>query len=65
MTTLTCFKSYDIRGRLGHDLDAAIAHRIGRAFADVMSPGTVVLGRDIRESSLEDIFVSLLGEDAA
>ena len=53
MTRLTCFKSYDIRGRLGHDLDASIAHRVGRAFADVMTPGTVVLGRDIRESSLD------------
>jgi len=53
MTHLTCFKSYDIRGRLGHDLDAGIAHRIGRAFADVMTPGTVVLGRDCRASSLD------------
>jgi phosphomannomutase len=28
--TLTCFKAYDIRGRLGIDLDEEIAYRIGR-----------------------------------
>jgi phosphomannomutase len=48
---LTCFKSYDVRGQLGHDLDAEIAYRIGRAFAHVMAPGRTVTGRDIRESS--------------
>ncbi|MEN8919763.1 MAG: hypothetical protein ABF254_14330 [Octadecabacter sp.] len=30
---LTCFKAYDIRGRLGIDLDEGIAYRIGAAFA--------------------------------
>ncbi|WP_343115723.1 phosphomannomutase [Ostreiculturibacter nitratireducens] len=48
---LTCFKAYDIRGRLGHDLNAEIAYRIGRAFARVLRAGTVVLGRDVRASS--------------
>ncbi|MEO0999056.1 MAG: phosphomannomutase, partial [Pseudomonadota bacterium] len=48
---MTCFKSYDIRGRVGVDLDEGIARRIGRAFAEVMHPGRVVLGRDIRDSS--------------
>jgi phosphomannomutase len=48
---LTCFKAYDVRGRIGHDLDDAVAYRIGRAFAAVMQPGTVVLGRDCRSSS--------------
>ncbi|RYH08939.1 phosphomannomutase [Tropicimonas sp. IMCC6043] len=49
--TLGCFKSYDVRGRVGEDLDEAICRRIGRAFAAVMTPGTVVLGRDIRATS--------------
>ncbi|MBL9059840.1 MAG: phosphomannomutase [Mangrovicoccus sp.] len=53
MTALTCFKSYDVRGQLGVNLDAGICRRIGRAFAEVMRPGTVVTGRDIRESSPE------------
>ncbi|QYK40607.1 MAG: phosphomannomutase [Paracoccaceae bacterium] len=49
--TLTCFKAYDIRGRLGIDLDEGIARRIGRAFADGMAARRVVLGRDCRASS--------------
>jgi phosphomannomutase len=49
--TLTCFKSYDIRGRLGVDLDDGIAFRIGRAFAQVLGARRVVLGRDCRISS--------------
>ncbi len=48
---LACFKSYDIRGRLGADLDEALAYRIGRGFARVLAPTMVVTGRDIRESS--------------
>ena len=49
--SLTCFKAYDIRGRLGHDLDEGIATRIGRAYAEVLGTRRVVLGRDIRASS--------------
>ncbi len=49
--TLTCFKAYDIRGRLGIDLDDGIAFRIGRAFARVLGARRVVLGRDCRASS--------------
>ncbi|MCG6903941.1 MAG: phosphomannomutase, partial [Rhodobacter sp.] len=48
---LKAFKSYDIRGRVGEDLDEDLVYRMGRAFARVMSPGKVVLGRDIRDSS--------------
>ncbi|PLL12471.1 phosphomannomutase [Tabrizicola sp. TH137] len=48
---LTCFKAYDIRGRLGIDLDPDIARRIGRAFGQVLGARRVVLGRDIRASS--------------
>jgi len=51
--SLTCFKAYDIRGRLGVDLDAGIAYRIGRGFARALSAKTVVLGRDPRASSAE------------
>ncbi|QIE43960.1 phosphomannomutase (plasmid) [Rhodobacteraceae bacterium SC52] len=50
---LTCFKAYDVRGRLGEELNAGICERIGRAFAQVMQPGTVVTGRDIRATSAE------------
>lgn len=53
MGALTCFKAYDIRGRLGENLDAAIAYRIGRGFARALGARRVVLGRDIRASSEE------------
>ena len=48
---LTCFKAYDIRGRLGIDLDENIAYSIGAAFAVALDAKTVVLGRDVRASS--------------
>ncbi|MEE4118943.1 MAG: phosphomannomutase [Paracoccaceae bacterium] len=51
MARLDCFKSYDVRGRLGVDLDEQVARCIGRGYADALSPGLVVTGRDVRESS--------------
>lgn len=48
---LKAFKTYDIRGRVGEDLDEDFAWRMGRAFARVTGAGKVVLGRDIRDSS--------------
>ena len=46
-----CFKAYDIRGRLGTELNDAIAFRIGRAFAEKLAARRVVVGRDCRASS--------------
>ena len=51
MTPLTCFKAYDIRGRLGAELNEDIAQRIGRAFAQALGARRVVIGRDCRASS--------------
>ncbi|RKZ99878.1 MAG: phosphomannomutase CpsG [Gammaproteobacteria bacterium] len=51
MKELTCFKAYDIRGKLGEELNKDIAYRIGRAFAELINPTSVVLGGDIRETS--------------
>ncbi len=51
MSSLSCFKAYDIRGRLGADLDEAIAYRIGRAFARHLQANRVAVGGDIRLSS--------------
>ncbi len=48
---LTCFKAYDIRGKLGDELNEGIARRIGRAAADELGAARVVLGRDCRASS--------------
>jgi phosphomannomutase len=53
MSDLHCFKSYDVRGRLGDELNPEIAYRIGRAFAVAMNARRVVLGRDCRASSAE------------
>lgn len=50
---MRCFKTYDIRGRLGTDLDPAIMARIGRGFARALSASRVVLGHDARASSPE------------
>jgi phosphomannomutase len=50
---ITCFKAYDMRGRLGVDLDADIAWRVGRAFAQLRGARRVVVGRDSRASSPE------------
>ena len=51
MTELSCFKAYDIRGRLGAELNEDIARSIARAFAEVLGAKRVVLGRDCRASS--------------
>nr|WP_320115303.1 phosphomannomutase [uncultured Desulfuromonas sp.] len=48
---LTCFKAYDIRGRLPDELNEEIAYRIGRAYAEFLKPQKVIVGRDVRLSS--------------
>ncbi|MDO4431137.1 MAG: phosphomannomutase CpsG [Lonepinella koalarum] len=53
MTKLTCFKAYDIRGRLGDELNVDIAYRIGRAFGQFLKPDTIVVGGDVRLTSKE------------
>lgn len=50
---IDCFKAYDVRGRLGTELDADVAWRIGRAFAQVLGAREVIVGRDTRETSPE------------
>ncbi|MFN3277399.1 MAG: phosphomannomutase [Paracoccus hibiscisoli] len=50
---ITCFKAYDVRGELGKNLDADVAYRIGRAFAQARGAKRVVVGRDSRASSPE------------
>ncbi len=51
MPKLSCFKAYDIRGRLGEELNEEIAYRIGRAYAELTKAKTVVVGGDVRLSS--------------
>ena len=48
---LTCFKAYDVRGKLGEELDDEIAYRIGRATAQLQNAKTVAVGFDARATS--------------
>lgn len=49
--SLTCFKAYDVRGKLGSELNEDIVYRIGRAYAQHLNAKCVVVGCDIRKSS--------------
>lgn len=51
MEKLTCFKAYDIRGKLGIELNEDIAYRIGRAYGLYLKPKKMVLGGDVRLTS--------------
>jgi phosphomannomutase/phosphomannomutase/phosphoglucomutase len=50
-SALTCFKAYDIRGKLGAELNEDIARRIGRAFGEYLKPRRVAVGGDVRQTS--------------
>lgn len=58
MEKLTCFKAYDVRGKLGEELNDDIAYRIGRAYGEFLKPKTIVLGSDVRLTS-ESLKLSL------
>jgi phosphomannomutase len=46
------FKAYDIRGKVGTQLNPQFAYNVGRAFADWLpAKGTVVVGHDMRPDS--------------
>jgi phosphomannomutase len=49
--TLSCFKAYDVRGRIPDQLNEDIAYRIGCAYAIFLKPKKVVVGYDIRLTS--------------
>ena len=55
---ITCFKAYDARGKVPDELNAEIAYRIGRAYAEFLKPSRVAVGRDVRLSS-ESLFAAL------
>jgi phosphomannomutase/phosphomannomutase/phosphoglucomutase len=51
MPKLSCFKAYDIRGRIPDELNEQLAYQIGQAYAAFVQPKTVAVGRDIRATS--------------
>jgi phosphomannomutase / phosphoglucomutase len=48
---LNCFKAYDIRGQVPDELNEDLARRIGMATVQLLGPGPVVTGYDVRLSS--------------
>jgi phosphomannomutase len=51
MATLTCFKAYDVRGRIPTELNEELTYQIGQSYAGFVQPKQVAVGRDIRASS--------------
>jgi phosphomannomutase/phosphomannomutase/phosphoglucomutase len=51
MSDMACFKAYDIRGRLGSELNEGIAYGIGQATAQFLQAKKIVVGCDMRTSS--------------
>jgi phosphomannomutase len=45
------FKAYDIRGRIPDEFNEEVAYNIGKAYATLLSPRKVCVGRDVRLSS--------------
>ncbi len=51
--TMSVFKTYDVRGVWGREIDPILGYRIGRAVARHMSAGSFLLGYDARTHSPE------------
>lgn len=66
-TEITCFKAYDIRGRVPDQLNDDVAYRIGRAFVQFLDAKNVVVGHDIRLTSagLTDALIEGLTDGGA
>ena len=50
---INSFKAYDIRGQIPNELNADICYRIGNATGEYLDAKRVVVGRDMRLTSLE------------
>ena len=61
----SCFKAYDIRGRVPDELDADLAYRIGLTTVRRLGGGKFVVGRDCRLSSGELAAAVIRGMTAA
>lgn len=47
------FRAYDVRGNYPEQLNGEIAYKIACAYAEIVKPKTVVVGRDLRQASDE------------
>ena len=50
---ISCFKAYDVRGRIPSELNQEVAFKIGAGVAAHFSAKSVVVGYDVRPSSLD------------
>ena len=53
MSKIACFKAYDVRGKVPSELNKELAYKIGRAFSKFLGAKKIVIGYDIRKSSIE------------
>jgi phosphomannomutase len=51
LSAITCFKAYDLRGRIPVELNDDVAYRVGRGYAQFLGAKRVAVGRDVRLSS--------------
>ncbi|MGA8265164.1 MAG: phosphomannomutase, partial [Ignavibacteriaceae bacterium] len=47
------FKAYDIRGKVPSELNTELAYKIGRAYGNYLNAKKIVIGHDIRKSSVD------------
>lgn len=47
----SCFKAYDVRGKVPDELNEALAYNIGRAYVEFTGAKSVAVGQDMRFSS--------------
>jgi Phosphomannomutase len=50
---ISCFKAYDVRGRIPSELNEDVAYRIGAGVASYFAAESVVVGYDVRPSSID------------
>jgi len=64
---ITCFKAYDIRGKVPSQLNEDVAYRVGRATAEYLQAKSIVVGHDVRLTSgtLSDALVDGLTDGGA
>ncbi len=50
---MSVFKAYDVRGTYPDQIDLDLSYRVGRAFADYVGKGPLVVGHDMRTMAIE------------
>jgi phosphomannomutase len=53
MNKIAGFKAYDVRGKVPSELNGELAYKIGRAYSKLIGAKKIVVGYDIRKSSIE------------